>query len=148
MSNQTLPFWQAKSLSEMTQSEWESLCDGCGLCCCHKRYDAKTQSVSYSVALCRFLDSENRCTVYPQRLRKVPDCVALSPEQAHFNEMPLTCAYRCLAEHRDLPDWHPLKTGVSVMNNPEAVSVRDWPVISEDWVDLEEAHQHIIMSVS
>lgn len=148
MSRDVVPFWISQSLSEMTQQEWESLCDGCALCCCHKSMDTETHIVSYSVALCRHLKSDNRCDIYPQRLAQVPSCVALSPEQPNFNQMPLTCAYRCVAEGRDIPDWHPLKTGQPVSQNPDALSVRDWPVVSEVHVDLEEAMQHVFLRVS
>lgn len=113
-----LPFWRAKSLSEMTAEEWESLCDGCGKCCLLKLEDADTGEIHPTDVGCRLLDLATcRCTRYTERKRLVPDCVALNADNVkELAWMPKTCAYRLVAEGKDLPDWHPLKTG-----DPESV---------------------------
>src|SRR5229473_2860406 len=75
------PFWRRKSLAEMTDSEWESLCDGCGRCCLVKLEDADDCSRTYFTDVgCRLLDGKTcRCRDYPNRTAKVKDCVRLTP---------------------------------------------------------------------
>lgn len=107
------PFWETKTLAEMTQDEWESLCDGCGKCCLHKLQDVEDDFVYYTSVACCLLDCYScRCKDYPNRTEHVPDCVQLSKENVEtLSWMPSTCAYRLMAEGKPLPDWHPLKTG-------------------------------------
>ena len=111
-------FWKRKSLAEMTDAEWESLCDGCGMCCMLKVQDEDTGDVFYTDVACRLFDIETcRCTDYANRAKKVPDCLVLTPgEKDAYEWLPDSCAYRRLAKGQDLPGWHPLVTG-----RPESV---------------------------
>lgn len=143
MPNETLPFWKEKTFSEMTHEEWESLCDGCGLCCLHKLEDADTGEVSYTNVACRLLDTENsRCKKYNKRKKLVPDCVILKPSDLDkFKWLPKTCAYRLIHEGKDLYDWHPLVSGSSLTVFQADISVAG-KVISER--DAGDLHDHII----
>ncbi len=111
-------FWKRKSLSEMTAAEWESLCDGCGLCCMLKVQDEDTGDVFYTDVACRLFDIETcRCTDYANRAKQVADCLVLTPDEKDAYEwLPYSCAYRRLANGQELPGWHPLITG-----RPESV---------------------------
>lgn len=106
-------FWKAKSLQQLSEAEWESLCDGCARCCMVKLQDEDTDEVVYTSIVCDLLDQQRcRCTRYPQRHELVADCVELSVEKiAEFHWLPKSCAYRTIAEGRDLAWWHPLVSG-------------------------------------
>ena len=106
-------FWKKKTLNEMTKTEWEALCDNCGLCCLYSVQDGKTGKIKLLAIACQYLDiSTCRCAVYQDRFDIVPDCVTLSPDRIRrLKRLPYTCAYRSLAEGRGLDWWHPLVSG-------------------------------------
>lgn len=128
------PFWETKSLAEMTQDEWESLCDGCGKCCLHKLQDEEDDFVYYTSVACRLLDCHScRCMDYPNRTEHVPDCVQLSKENVEtLSWMPSTCAYRLMAEGKPLPDWHPLKTGAPDSTITAGMSIRGMAIPEDE----------------
>jgi uncharacterized cysteine cluster protein YcgN (CxxCxxCC family) len=111
----TAPFWQTKTLDEMTTEEWESLCDGCGRCCLHKMRDEDTQALTFTNVGCRLLDTATcRCSDYDNRFAQVPDCIQLTPAiLREVDWLPPSCAYRRIEEGRGLPPWHPLRSGTN-----------------------------------
>ena len=135
MGGDDRPFWQRKSLKEMTDSEWESLCDGCGRCCLVKLEDEDSGVIITSDVACRLLDGQScRCSDYPNRQSKVPDCIKLTPENVVTTSwIPTTCAYRRIAEGRGLAWWHPLISGDPETVVAVGVSVRG-RTVSEDTV--------------
>jgi uncharacterized cysteine cluster protein YcgN (CxxCxxCC family) len=140
------PFWRAKRLEEMTDSEWESLCDGCGRCCLVKLEDEKTDRTYYTDVGCRLLDGKTcRCHDYENRTAKVDDCVQLTPQNIlTLGWLPPTCAYRLVAEGRDLYWWHPLVSGDAETVHAAGVSVRGRVFSSEDEISEEEAEERIV----
>jgi uncharacterized protein len=120
------PFWRRKSLAEMTPAEWESLCDGCGKCCLEKLEDAESGEISHTNVACRLLEIHTcRCSRYAERRRFVPNCEQLDPENVRrFQWLPSSCAYRLLAEGRELPWWHHLLSGDRELVHRVGASVR------------------------
>ena len=137
---ESLPFWQQKTLKQMTTEEWESLCDGCALCCLHKLEDEDTGIVHYTRVACRLLDIDTCCCKdYQNRKALVPDCLSLQVENIDsMNWLPETCAYRLLASGNELPYWHPLVSGDPFLVHSVLVSARSFAIQEEKGMDLED----------
>jgi uncharacterized protein len=138
-------FWIQKSLQEMTQDEFEAVCDGCGKCCLHKLEDEDSGDVFYTKVACRFLDHNTcRCHSYTTRQEKVPDCVVLTPATvAATYWLPETCAYRLLDQGLPLFDWHPLVSGDPDSVHRAGMSVAN-KVVAEESVDLDDLEDYVI----
>ncbi len=134
-------FWQTKTLEQMTAAEWESLCDGCGLCCLIRFEDEETGEVIPTRVACKLLDQHLcRCKDYVNRKAHVPDCIKLTPWNIEaLAWMPPSCAYRRLHEGRGLPGWHPLITGDPDSVHKAGVSIRDQTISEESLADPEDA---------
>jgi len=137
-------FWKTKTLRQMSPSEWEALCDGCGKCCLVKLIDDLTDDLHYTTVACKLLDCEScQCGDYENRKTLVEDCVILSPRLIEeLNWMPSTCAYRLIHEGKDLYWWHPLISGNPDTVHEAGISVRG-RVISEREVKDSELPKYI-----
>lgn len=137
----TRPFWETKRLEQMSVKEWESLCDGCGLCCLIRFEDEETDEIIPTRVHCRLFDSDTcACSDYANRKRHVPDCIKLTPHNIEDLEwMPRSCAYRRLHEGRSLPSWHPLVTGDPESVHAAGVSIRRQTISESSLKHAEDA---------
>lgn len=113
-------FWETKTLAQMNEAEWEALCDNCGKCCVISIEDADTGQLHLTDVSCKLFDGQKgHCGDYANRKQLVPDCVKLTPKNVpKLDWLPLTCAYRLVAEKQPLHWWHPLVSG-----DPETVHI-------------------------
>jgi uncharacterized protein len=140
------PFWRAKSLDAMSPAEWESLCDGCARCCLVKLEDEDTGEIAYTDVGCTLLDAGTcRCRDYANRQARVPDCVRLTPKTVRtLTWLPPTCAYRLIAEGRDLYWWHPLVSGDPDTVHVAGISVRGRVAGPEEEYSIAELLSRIV----
>lgn len=138
-------FWKTYPLEELNPTEWEALCDGCGLCCLVKLEDVEAAEVAYTKVACKLLDCKTaRCSNYPERLNYVPDCIQLTVEKLKtIHWLPTTCAYRRVAEGKNLPSWHYLNTGSrsSVVHAKKSAAGR---CISETDIHEDDIDEYIV----
>lgn len=133
-------FWELP-LAELSQDEWEALCDGCGRCCLHKVEYEDSGEIEETNVACRLLDTQTaQCMDYKNRKSFVPDCLRLTLKLVDdISWLPSTCAYRRRADGQALPRWHYLLSGErdGVIRAGVSVARR---VVSEDVAGPLEHH--------
>ena len=139
------PFWK-KGLAALTTSEWEQLCDGCGRCCLVKLEDEDTDRIYFTSVGCKLLDMQScRCTNYVGRKRHVPECIKLTPQKVdEISWLPPSCAYRLVAEGKDLMWWHPLVSGSFETVHQAGISVRGRVVALESEVEPDDLQDYLV----
>jgi len=156
----SLPYWQTKTLEQMSTAEWEGICDGCAKCCLHKFIDDEAvdeakptthikadEQIHYTNIACGLLNTKTcSCTQYAKRTSLVPECVKLTKDNLQdIFFMPPSCSYRRLHEGRGLPSWHPLlHKGKKTAMHLAGMSVRGKTVADHD-VDLEQFEDYIAL---
>ena len=132
------PAFLKKPLTEMTKSEWESLCDGCGLCCQIRVQDEDSGELALSNVACRYLClNSHQCSDYKNRQKNVADCVKVTPTNVYeLDWLPYTCGYRVVARGEKLPSWHYLVCGDKNRVHTKGPSMMG-TLICEDEADWE-----------
>jgi uncharacterized protein len=133
------PDFLSKPLHEMTDAEWESLCDGCGLCCQIRVQDEDTDEIALSNVTCRYLCLDSlTCSDYANRHTNVADCVKITPANVFaLDWLPHTCGYRLVAYGHPLPRWHHLICGDRERVHEDGPSMKG-TLISEDDADWDD----------
>jgi uncharacterized protein len=139
------PWWEAVSLADMSDSQWESLCDGCAKCCLVKLEDYDSADIYHTNVTCQLLDTEScRCSDYAGRHKVVDDCIKLDRTNINtLSWLPKSCSYRLIADGQPLPDWHHLRSGDAEMIHSYGASLRG-KVVSELEVREEDIEDYII----
>lgn len=132
-------YWEKLTLEKMSSDQWESLCDGCGLCCLVKIENEESGEVFNTGISCKQLNIETcRCSDYENRLSDVAMCIQLTLDNLpSLGWLPETCAYKCLNEGRALPIWHPLITNDKDSVHQAGVSAKGFAQ-SEEYIHPDQ----------
>lgn len=125
--SESRPFWEQKTLAEMSSDEWESICDGCAKCCLTQLQDQDSEQLVFTDVACDLLnDNTCLCSDYENRSKRVPSCITMNPDNVKETSefAPPTCAYRLLVQGDELPNWHHLKSGAKKSVHERGQSVR------------------------
>ncbi len=138
--------WQETPLAALPEEEWERLCDRCGLCCLNKLEDEESGEIFLTRIACPLYDATGRrCRDYEQRTSRIDGCLSLRAGPIERVEwLPESCAYRLIAEGRQLADWHPLNSGNQLSVVEAGVAVSPDELVDEGTIEEEEWPEYLL----
>ena len=141
------PWWETTPLDQMTEQQWDSLCDGCGRCCLVKAW--RDNEVKSCRVACKLLDVKTaQCTDYSNRQQRVKNCVKITIDAIDTpGLLPKTCAYKLLKDGKPLYDWHPLISGTASSVNAAGISVVGWVEVNEDKINIMQLVQYLEQTI-
>lgn len=85
---------QQKALDELSEEEWESLCNGCGICCFEKIN--RDGEMKVTDVACSYLNPYNyKCMIYNRRFKVNRKCLKLTPDTMRLMTwLPESCPYK------------------------------------------------------
>jgi len=148
MVNKNMSYIAKLPLAELSDSEWEMLCDHCGRCCLIKLENDQTDEVFYTNIICQEYDIEKaQCAHYSIRQQSVPGCIVIRQfGDDIYSQLPDTCAYRLRHNDKPLPLWHPLIVGHTEQMREAKIYV-NYRVVSEQGIHEEQFEDHIIKDI-
>ena len=141
-------FWEKFTLDQLSQDEWEALCDGCAKCCLLKIVDKKKTFIT-NIACLKLKIGNCSCSDYSNREKNVKACLKLTKDNLQTNAkyLPSSCSYRLISEGRPLPQWHHLisKDRDSIHRTNQSIQKY---CVSETSVDHNDYEDHIVAEIT
>ena len=141
-------FWEKYSLDQLSQDEWEALCDGCAKCCLLKIVDKKKTYVTN--ISCSHLELYScRCSDYLNRTNNVKACIKITKDNLDkiSNFLPSSCSYKLISEGKPLPKWHHLISKDKDSVHSANQSIQEY-CVSETSVDQQNYEDHIVAEIT
>jgi hypothetical protein len=125
-----------RAWDNLSEEEWENICDRCGKCCLVSLQDIDSGEIYHTNILCQYYDIENKlCSVYDKRCQLVPNCLKLNKNNVDkLPFMPKTCAYRALFDKNYRKQ--PLKSLQGRVVSQQDVDENDLENYIVDWDDI------------
>lgn len=115
-----------KAWHNLTEQQWEAICNHCGRCCLLTLEDEETGKLYHTDIACRYYDEKNcRCSVYEKRFELQPECLKITKDNVDkLPWMPKMCAYRKLFDRNYRPQKFTKLTGKIISQTQ--VKKSDW----------------------